>query len=106
MPRTPRKTLKGPTISVPRHRGSDRLRLAKAEAEPEPEPEPDFFTIAVSIATIRRRSARPACDDGSVVSERTRQASKIAADSVAERLPFDRTEPCRRWRIHRPPRRC
>jgi hypothetical protein len=26
--------------------------------------EPDFFTIAVSIATIRRRIARPACDDG------------------------------------------
>jgi hypothetical protein len=54
--------------------------------QPEPEPEPDFFTIAVSIGPIRRRIARPACDDGSVVSERTRQASKIAADSVAERL--------------------
>jgi hypothetical protein len=56
------------------------------EPEPEPEPEPDFFTIAVSIAAIRRRIARAACDAGSVVSERTRQASKIAADSVAERL--------------------
>jgi hypothetical protein len=32
------------------------------QPEPEPEPEPDFFTIAVSIATIRKRTARAACD--------------------------------------------
>ena len=72
------------------------MRLAQVEPEPEPEPEPDFFTIAVSIARIRRRIARSACDDGSVVSERTRVSARHRQGCVPEvglGLGLDRTTP-------------
>jgi hypothetical protein len=78
----PNKTLP----AYPRHQTACPSNIVVGPGYLEPEPEPDFFTIAVSIATIRRRIARPACDDRSVGSERARQGSKIAADSVAERL--------------------
>ena len=68
---------------VLRHRGFDRLGV-HFEPEPEPEPEPDRFTIAVSMAAIRSSTERPAAKD-SLARHSARQASRIAADSVAER---------------------
>src|SRR5689334_17762732 len=69
------------------------------------EPEPDsvsLTTAPVSIATMRSRRPRPVLSGAEALRQTIRQASRIAADSVAE---CGRSAPCQLAQTHkRPPR--